>query len=164
MLPEQHVPRTNRDSNNFNRKAGTVLFAETVSLGILSLPSVIASVGIVPGIVLIVVMAILSGYSGLVFGEFCRLYPEVDSFGGVGEIVGRSVGGPALGAFCKEFLGWGQTIFQIFVMGSHLLTFTIAMNTCQCFFLSCDKDFPRFCLYTLEIHEEASRNHRELSR
>ncbi|KAJ0119230.1 hypothetical protein J7T55_013467 [Diaporthe amygdali] len=110
-------------------KAGTVLFAETVSLGILSLPSVIASVGIVPGIVLIVVMAILSGYSGLVFGEFCRLYPEVDSFGGVGEIVGRSVGGPALGAFCKEFLGWGQTIFQIFVMGSHLLTFTIAMNT-----------------------------------
>lgn len=112
-----------------NRKAGTILFAETVSLGILSLPSVIASVGIGPGIALIVVMAILSGYSGLVFGEFCMQYPEVESFGGVGEIVGRAVGGPTMGVVFGEFLGWGQTIFQIFVMGSHLLTWTIAMNT-----------------------------------
>lgn len=110
-------------------KAGTILFAETVSLGILSLPSVIASVGIAPGIALIVVMAILSGYSGLIFGEFCMQYPEVESFGGVGDVVGRAVGGPALGLAFGEFLGWGQTIFQIFVMGSHLLTWTIAMNT-----------------------------------
>lgn len=102
-----------------------------MSLGILSLPSVIASVGIGPGIALIVFMAILSGYSGLVFGEFCMQYPEIESFGGVGEIVGRSVGGPTLGLVFGEFLGWGQTIFQIFVMGSHLLTWTIAMNTCE---------------------------------
>ncbi|KAL1859580.1 hypothetical protein Daus18300_009581 [Diaporthe australafricana] len=110
-------------------KAGIVLFAETVSLGILSLPAVIANVGLAPGIALIVFMAILSGYSGLVFGEFCMLYPDVQSFGGVGDIIGRSVGGPAMGVFFSEFLGWGQTIFQIFVMGSHLLTWTIAMNT-----------------------------------
>ncbi|KAI7786440.1 hypothetical protein LA080_003683 [Diaporthe eres] len=110
-------------------KAGTILFAETVSLGILSLPSVIASVGIGPGIALIVVMAILSGYSGLIFGEFCMQYPEIESFGGVGHIVGGAVGGPTLGVVFGEFLGWGQTIFQIFVMGSHLLTWTIAMNT-----------------------------------
>jgi amino acid transporter len=102
-----------------------------VSLGILSLPSVIATVGIAPGIALIVIMAILSGYSGLIFGEFCIQYPDVESFGGVGEIVGRAVGGPTLGIAFGEFLGWGQTIFQIFVMGSHLLTWTIAMNTCK---------------------------------
>lgn len=123
------VPRANGALTSSNRKAGTILFAETVSLGILSLPSVIASVGIGPGIALIVVMAILSGYSGLVFGEFCMQYPEIESFGGVGEIVGRSVGGPTMGVIFGEFLGWGQTIFQIFVMGSHLLTWTIAMNT-----------------------------------
>lgn len=104
-----------------------------MSLGILSLPSVIASVGIAPGIALIVVMAILSGYSGLVFGEFCMQYPEIESFGGVGDVVGRAFGGPALGVAFGEFLGWGQTIFQIFVMGSHLLTWTIAMNTCEYF-------------------------------
>lgn len=131
MLPRYHVHRTNGALTGSNRKAGTILFAETVSLGILSLPSVIASVGIGPGIALIVVMAILSGYSGLIFGEFCMQYPEIDSFGGVGHVVGGAVGGPTMGVIFGEFLGWGQTIFQIFVMGSHLLTWTIAMNTCE---------------------------------
>lgn len=131
MLPQYHVHRINGVLTSSNRKAGTILFAETVSLGILSLPSVIASVGIGPGIALIVVMAILSGYSGLIFGEFCMQYPEIESFGGVGHIVGGAVGGPTLGVVFGEFLGWGQTIFQIFVMGSHLLTWTIAMNTCE---------------------------------
>ncbi|KAK7744672.1 hypothetical protein SLS53_003561 [Cytospora paraplurivora] len=110
-------------------KAGIVLVAETISLGILSLPSVIAILGIVPGIICIVFIAILSGYSGLVFGEFCMRYPGVDSFGGVGEVIGRELGGPATGIVFKEFLGWCQVIFQIFVMGSHLLTWTIALNT-----------------------------------
>ena len=123
------VHGTDRALTSSNRKAGTILFAETVSLGILSLPSVIASVGIGPGVALIVFMAILSGYSGLVFGEFCMQYPEIESFGGVGDVVGRAMGGPTLGVVFGEFLGWGQTIFQIFVMGSHLLTWTIAMNT-----------------------------------
>lgn len=131
MLRRDHVSRANRALTKFNRKAGTILFAETVSLGILSLPSVIANVGIGPGIALIVVMAILSGYSGLIFGEFCMQYPEIESFGDVGDVVGRAVGGPAVGVAFREFLGWGQTIFQIFVMGSHLLTWTIAMNTCE---------------------------------
>ncbi|ROV88977.1 hypothetical protein VMCG_10139 [Cytospora schulzeri] len=110
-------------------KAGIVLVAETVSLGILSLPSVIASLGLAPGIVLIIFIAILSGYSGLVFGEFCMQYPEIESFGGVGEVIGRTLGGPATGLVFKELLGWCQVIFQIFVMGSHLLTWTIALNT-----------------------------------
>lgn len=110
-------------------KAGIVLVAETISLGILSLPSVIASLGLVPGIILIIFIAILSGYSGLVFGEFCIQYPEIESFGGVGEVIGRELSGPALGLIFKETLGWSQTIFQVFVMGSHLLTWTIALNT-----------------------------------
>lgn len=131
MLQLDHVFRTYRALTRPNRKAGTILFAETVSLGILSLPSVIATVGIAPGIALIVVMAILSGYSGLIFGEFCMQYPEIESFGDVGDVVGRAVGGPAVGVAFREFLGWGQTVFQIFVMGSHLLTWTISMNTCE---------------------------------
>jgi hypothetical protein len=32
------------------------------------------------------------------------------------------------GPFGREFGGAAQTIFLIFVMGSHILTFTIAMN------------------------------------
>ncbi|KAI1484393.1 aromatic and neutral aliphatic amino acid permease [Biscogniauxia mediterranea] len=108
------------------RQAGMVMIAETVSLGILSLPAVIANLGLAPGIVLIFVMGVLSTYSGYVLGEFRRQYPWVQSFGDAGEVLGRPFG---MGRFCQEFLGWAQTIFVIFVMASHMLTWTICLNT-----------------------------------
>lgn len=102
------------------------MVAETVSLGILSLPSVIASVGLVPGIVLILFVGALATYSGLVIGQFVLKYPHVQNFGDAGEVIGRPMG---CGRFLQEFFGWAQTIFQVFVMGSHLLTWTICLNT-----------------------------------
>ncbi|KAI1498606.1 aromatic and neutral aliphatic amino acid permease [Biscogniauxia marginata] len=122
----------NEDGDEINYRslkwwqAGMVMIAETISLGILSLPAVLANLGLVPGIVLIVVMGILSTYSGLVLGEFRRQHPWVQSFGDAGEVIGRPLG---MGRFFQEFFGWAQTIFQIFVMGSHLLTWTICLNT-----------------------------------
>lgn len=104
------------------------MVAETVSLGILSLPSVLASIGLVPGIIVIIFIACLSGYSGLVFGEFCQRYPGLQSFGDAAEVMGRTLWGPRWGRICNEIAGWGQTIFMVFVMGSHLLTWTIALN------------------------------------
>ncbi|KAH6651690.1 transmembrane amino acid transporter protein-domain-containing protein [Truncatella angustata] len=107
-------------------QAGVVMIAETVSLGILSLPAVVANVGLAPGIVLIIVMGLMSTYSGLVMGEFRRKHPWVQSFGDAGEVMGRSIG---MGPFFQELFGWAQTIFVVFVMGSHLLTWTICLNT-----------------------------------
>lgn len=103
-----------------------VLIAETVSLGILSLPAVVANLGLAPGVIIMVIMGILSTYSGLVMGEFRKQYPWVQSFGDAGEVMGRSIG---MGKLFQEVFGWAQTIFQIFVMGSHLLTWTICLNT-----------------------------------
>ncbi|KAI1337622.1 transmembrane amino acid transporter protein-domain-containing protein [Xylariaceae sp. FL0016] len=108
------------------RQASLIMIAETISLGILSLPAVVANLGLAPSIVLIIVMGILSTYSGLVMGQFRKQYPWVQSFGDAGEVMGRTIG---MGRFFQEFLGWAQTIFQIFVMGSHLLTWTICLNT-----------------------------------
>lgn len=105
-----------------------MLVAETVSLGILSLPSVIATLGLVPGIIVICIIAVISGYSGLVFGKFCQLYPNIRSFGDAGGVMGEALWGPAAGRACFLVLGWGQTIFMVFVMGSHLLTWSIALN------------------------------------
>ena len=34
-----------------------------------------------------------------------------------------------LGKFGREFLGTGQLLLVIFIMASHILTFTVAMNT-----------------------------------
>lgn len=109
-----------------SRQGGIVLIAETVSLGILSLPSVLATVGLVPGIILILVMGCLSTYSGVVLAEFRKQYPFVRNFGDAVEVIGRSVG---MGPLFQEIFGWAQVIFQVFVMGSHLLTWTICLNT-----------------------------------
>ncbi|RYP21894.1 hypothetical protein DL765_001970 [Monosporascus sp. GIB2] len=106
-------------------QAGIILIAETVSLGILSLPAVLATLGLGPGVALIVFLSIMSWYSGLVLGEFRRAYPWVQSFGDAGEVLGRSIG---MGRFFQELMGWAQTTFQIFVMGSHLLTWVICLN------------------------------------
>ncbi|KAK4135085.1 hypothetical protein BT67DRAFT_449331 [Trichocladium antarcticum] len=107
-------------------QAGVVMIAETVSLGILSLPAVVANLGLVPGITIMIFMGLLSTYSGLVMGEFRKQHPWVESFGDAGEVMGRSIG---MGKVFQEVFGWAQTIFQIFVMGSHLLTWTICLNT-----------------------------------
>jgi amino acid permease len=56
----------------------TVMIAETISLGILSLPSVLATVGLVPGFLLIFGLGVIATYSGYVIGQFKERYPWVD--------------------------------------------------------------------------------------
>jgi hypothetical protein len=112
---------------NFSRRqGGIVLVAETVSLGILSLPSVVATLGLIPGIILILFMAVLSTYSGLMLHEFHKQYPAVMNFGDALELIGKPHG---LGPLFQELFGWAQVVFQVFVMGGHLLSWTICMNT-----------------------------------
>lgn len=44
----------------------------------------------------------------------------------VGEVLFAPLG---LGRFGREFLGTGQLLFLIFIMASHILTFSVMMNT-----------------------------------
>jgi amino acid permease len=101
--------------------AALVMIAETISLGILSLPSSMAGLGLVAGIILIVGLGAISTYTGYVFWQFKMRYPHVHNIADVGEIFAGPVG--------REIGGFLQTIYLIFIMGSHLLTWTIAMNT-----------------------------------
>ncbi|CAI6338781.1 unnamed protein product [Periconia digitata] len=101
-------------------QAGFIMIAETISLGILSLPSALAAIGLVPGLILLLSLGVLATYTGYVIGQFKIKYPFVHSLGDVGEVL--------LGPWGREIGGAAQTIFLIFVMGSHILTFTIAMN------------------------------------
>ncbi|KAK1963305.1 transmembrane amino acid transporter [Colletotrichum sublineola] len=107
-------------------QGGILLVAETVSLGILSLPSVLATLGLVPGVILICVISALATYSGLLLAQFRKEYPFVQNFGDAVELIGRSIG---LGRAFREVFGWAQTILQIFLMGGHILLWTICMNT-----------------------------------
>ncbi|KAF2664400.1 hypothetical protein BT63DRAFT_379199 [Microthyrium microscopicum] len=101
-------------------QAAMIMIAETVSLGILSLPSVLETIGMAPGVILIAGLGILATYTGYVFWQFKMAYPHVHNMADAGEVlcgrIGREIGGAA------------QTIFLIFSMASHILTFTIAFN------------------------------------
>ncbi|KAL4778886.1 transmembrane amino acid transporter protein-domain-containing protein [Aspergillus varians] len=102
-------------------QAGFLMVAETVSIGILSLPSVVAALGLVPAIILLVGIGLMSTYTGYTIGQFRLAYPHVQSMADAGEVLA--------GSFGREFLGMGQLLLIVFIMASHLLTFTVAMNT-----------------------------------
>ncbi|KAJ5329581.1 hypothetical protein N7452_009971 [Penicillium brevicompactum] len=100
---------------------GMLMIAVNISLGILSLPSAVATLGIAPTAILIVFLSGISWYTGFVIGQFKLRHPHVHSMGDAGEILMGRVG--------REILGTGQLLLLIFLMSSHLLTFTILMNT-----------------------------------
>ncbi|KAJ5781303.1 hypothetical protein N7457_006463 [Penicillium paradoxum] len=85
-----------------------------------------AVLGLVPALILIVGLGIVATYTGYVIGQFKLRYPQVHSMGDAGEILFRPLGLPRFG---REFMGTAQLLFLIFVMGSHLLTFTVMMDT-----------------------------------
>ncbi|PYH94911.1 amino acid transporter, partial [Aspergillus ellipticus CBS 707.79] len=102
-------------------QCGMIMIAETVSLGILSLPSAVASLGLIAAVTLIVGLGLLATYAGYTLGQFKLQYPHVHSMADAGEVLMGRVG--------REILGTAQLLLLVFVMGSHLLTFTVMMNT-----------------------------------
>lgn len=56
--------------------AGVVMIAETISLGILSLPSALATVGFVPGVIFILGLGLIATYTGYVMWQVKMKYPE----------------------------------------------------------------------------------------
>lgn len=119
------------------------MIAETIALGILSLPSVVARIGLVPyvppplftqeetkaafntvlcsSVILIVGLGILATYTGYNLGQFKMRYPHVHSMADAGEVL--------LGPIGREIFGTAQLLFLVFIMGSHVLTFAVMMNT-----------------------------------
>lgn len=95
--------------------------AENISLGVLSLPSAMGQVGLVPGIILILGLSGIAWYTGYVVGQFKLRYPQVHSMADAGDILWGRLG--------REVLEIGQLLFIVFLMASHVLTFTVAMNT-----------------------------------
>ncbi|KAL3481733.1 transmembrane amino acid transporter protein-domain-containing protein [Aspergillus californicus] len=102
-------------------QTGMFMIAESVSLGVLSLPATLASLGLAPAIVLIIGLGLVATYTGYVIGQFHQRYPHIQNLGDAGEVL--------LGAFGRELFGAGQLLFSIFIMGSHILTFSVMMNT-----------------------------------
>lgn len=96
------------------------MIAETISLGILSLPHAISLVGFVPGVLLLVVLGIMATYTAYALSQFKAAYPSINSFADAGYLT------------CGRFGQWmGQILQQlvlVFVMAAHVLTFSVMMN------------------------------------
>ncbi|KAL3426729.1 transmembrane amino acid transporter [Phlyctema vagabunda] len=101
-------------------QAAFVMIAENISLGILSLPAVLAKVGLVGGIISIVALGVFTTYSGYVLWQFRMRYPQITNYG--------DIGGVLLGPIGSHIFGAAYIIYCVFCMASHILTFTIAMN------------------------------------
>ncbi|PYH47659.1 neutral amino acid permease [Aspergillus saccharolyticus JOP 1030-1] len=101
-------------------QCGVLMVAQTVSLGVLSLPAAVASLGLVPAMIALVLLGMLATYTGYVIGQFKWRYPQVCNMADAGEVIAGRIG--------REVLGVDQVLFLVFIMASHLLTFIIAIN------------------------------------
>ncbi|KAJ5454010.1 uncharacterized protein N7458_004966 [Penicillium daleae] len=102
-------------------QCGLLMVAQTISLGILSLPAAVATLGLVPSIILIIVLGLLATWTGYMIGQMKLKYPYIITMADAGEVLA--------GSFGRHFMGVSQILFAIFIMASHILTFTVAMNT-----------------------------------
>lgn len=107
---------------NTRRSAGSLLMiAEIVSNGILSLPSALAVVGIVPAVILIVFLGIFGLYTAKLLIDFKLNHPNVHTMGDAGYIM--------FGPVAREVLAFGTVAFAVFGSGSELLSSQQALST-----------------------------------
>ncbi|KAF8213340.1 transmembrane amino acid transporter protein-domain-containing protein [Mycena galopus ATCC 62051] len=98
-----------------------LMIAEIVSNGMLSLPSALAVVGIVPAVILIVFFGVFALYTAKLLIDFKLNHPGVHNMGDAGYIIG--------GPIPREILSIGTIIFAICGTGSELLSGQQALST-----------------------------------
>lgn len=108
---EDHEIKYNTLSWQF---VSVLMIAEIVSNGMLTLPSSLAVVGIVPAVILIVFLGIFGLFTAKLLIDFKLNHPQVHNMGDAGYVLG----GPVV----KEILGAGTVIFAIAGTGSELLS------------------------------------------
>ncbi|OLN86262.1 N amino acid transport system protein 4 [Colletotrichum chlorophyti] len=99
----------------------SILMMKTqIGLGVLSIPSIFDTLGIVPGVILLCTIAGITTWSDYVIGVFKLRYPSVYGIDDAGELMFGRVGREVLGAaFCLLFT---------FTSGSAMLSISIALN------------------------------------
>ncbi|KAJ8596533.1 amino acid transporter [Rhizopogon salebrosus TDB-379] len=98
-----------------------LMIAEIVSNGMLSLPSALAVVGIVPALILIVFLGIFGLYTAKLLVDFKLNHLDVHTMGDAGYIM--------FGPVARELLAFGTVAFAIFGTGSELLSSQQALST-----------------------------------
>ncbi|KAF2155698.1 hypothetical protein K461DRAFT_274714 [Myriangium duriaei CBS 260.36] len=122
----EHDPFGNEEGSGIHYKSlkwwqcSLLMIAETISLGILSLPAVIATMGFIPGVLLILGFGIICTYTGYVMGQFRQAHPSIHSFADAGQMF--------LGRPGRYLVEVAQALVLTFIVAAHILTFSIMMN------------------------------------
>ncbi|KAL2812320.1 transmembrane amino acid transporter protein-domain-containing protein [Aspergillus granulosus] len=89
-------------------------------LGVLSLPQIFDTLGLIPGIICVCAIGSISTWSNYVVGCFKLRHPEVYGIDDAGELMFGRVG--------REVFGFGVCIYWIFACGSGMLSTSIGLN------------------------------------
>lgn len=91
-----------------------------IGLGVLSIPEVFDTLGLIPGILSLLAIAICTSWSGYVVGVFKVRHPDVYGLDDVGKKI--------MGRFGYESFGIAFALFCIFVAGSGILGIATDLN------------------------------------
>jgi len=98
-----------------------VLMMKTqVGLGVLSIPAALQTLGMVPGVICLMVIAIMTTWSDYVVGTFKRNHPEVYSVDDVGFLFFGRIG--------REVFAVAFCLFMTAVVGAGILGVSVALN------------------------------------
>ncbi|WFC97883.1 hypothetical protein MYAM1_000604 [Malassezia yamatoensis] len=89
------------------------MIAYSIALGILSIPYVVATIGIVPFILVSLFFSTITWYTGYNYWRLSMLYPNIHSLQQAGELIFGRYGGILVTVI--------QIIFGIFLQGNHAL-------------------------------------------
>ncbi|KAK8079328.1 transmembrane amino acid transporter [Apiospora phragmitis] len=93
---------------------------EIIANGMLSLPSSLAAVGIVPGIMVILFLGCFATYTAWALIQFKLRHPQVHNMGDAGQVIFGPIG--------REILGGGTIIFAVCAAGSQMLAGQLALS------------------------------------
>ncbi|GAA5824563.1 hypothetical protein JCM11251_000477 [Rhodosporidiobolus azoricus] len=110
------------DYRNVGWLSTSVLMTKAqIGLGVLSIPSVFHTLGLVPGILILLLVAGLTTYTDwYLSGPFKRKHPQCYSVSDAGYLMGGVVG--------RELMGAAYWLFMIFVVGAAILGLSTALN------------------------------------
>jgi len=100
------------------KRLTVVLIVEAIALGSLSMPSAFATLGMVAGTILTVLLGFVAIYTSYIVGQVKLKYPEVSHYADAGRLMFGKVG--------YEVVSVMFVLQLTFLVGSHCLTGTIA--------------------------------------
>ncbi|CAI7666337.1 unnamed protein product [Penicillium bialowiezense] len=132
-LDGQHNPASNHDDvfgelseggPNYRNVGWTgtavLMMKSQLGLGVLSIPSVFNTLGIIPGVICLLVVATITTWSDYIVGIFKLNHRSVYSI--------DDAGGLMFGPIGREVFGFVFCVYWIFVAGSGMLSLSIALN------------------------------------